>query len=158
MKLKWIILLVAVAIVGVFVVLPIVAPTVTEKTVVRDAQVALGDTCALMNQSEMALSMYDNALSVNATDPVILKKKGEMLIKTGRVSEAETVYQQVLSQNKNDTTALMRTGDSLVRQGNLKEALSWYDAALAVNPVDSKIWMRKGDTYLIMSVEENEKL
>jgi len=158
MKLKWIILLVAVAIVGVFVVLPIVAPTVTEKTVVRDAQVALGDTCALMNQSEMALSMYDNALSANATDPVILKKKGEMLIKTGRVSEAETVYQQVLSQNKNDTTALMRTGDSLVRQGNLKEALSWYDAALAVNPVDSKIWMRKGDTYLIMSVEENEKL
>ncbi|MDD1687491.1 tetratricopeptide repeat protein [Methanoregula sp.] len=158
MKLKWIILLVVVAIVGIFVVLPAVAPAVTEKTVVRDAQVSLGDTFAIMNQSELAISMYDNALSVNATDAVILKKKGEMLIKTGRVNEAETVYRQVLSQDGSDTTALMRAGDSLVRQGSLNEALSYYDAALAVNPMDSKIWMRKGDTYLIMSVEENKKL
>lgn len=158
MQVKWIVLLLVAVVAGWFVVLPAVAPDVTEKTVIRDAQVTLGDTCAIMNQSELALMMYDNALSTNTSDTVILKKKGEMLIKCGKIQEAGMVYQQVLSQNGNDTTALVRTGDSLSRQGNLTGALYYYDAALAVSPGDSKIWMRKGDTYLIMSIEETQRL
>lgn len=158
MKLKWILMFVVVAIVGVFVVLPAVAPTVTTKTIVRDAQVTLGDTCALMNQSELALMMYDTALTANATDTVILKKKGEALIKCGRAQEAEDVYQQVLSQNGSDATALTRAGDSLAQLGNLTGAIHYYDTALAITPRDSKILLRKGDAYLVMSMQETQRL
>jgi tetratricopeptide (TPR) repeat protein len=158
MKLISIIILVLIVAVGWFVVVPMVAPGVTEKTVVRDAQVTLGDTCALMNQSELALTMYEGALSANATDPVLLKKKGAMLIKCGRANEAETIYQQVLSQNANDTVALIKTGDSMVKQGKLTEAITYYDAALAISPRDASTLMKKGDAYLVMSVAETQNL
>jgi len=154
MKLITIIVLVLVVVVGWFVVVPLVAPGVTEKSVVRDTQVVMGDTLDMCNQSELALMMYDNALSANTSDTVILKKKGAMLIKCGRANEAATIYQQVLSQNPGDTTALIKTGDSLVRQGNLTEAIAYYDAALAINPRDANTLLKKGDAYLVMSVAE----
>jgi len=158
MKVIWIIVLVLAVVAGWFVVLPAVAPDINEETVVRAAQVTAGDTLTSLNQSELALMMYDNAASTNATDTVILKKKGEMLIKCGRVSEAETVYQQVLSLNGNDPAALVRMGDSLCVKGNLTKAISYYDAALAVTPGDAKIWLKKGDAYLFMSHEETKQL
>jgi len=158
MKLISIIALVLVIVVGWFVVVPMVAPGVTEKTVVRDAQVFLGDTCAASNQSELALSMYEGALTMNATDPVILKKKGSMLLKCGRASEAETVYQQILSRDPNDVTALVKTGDSLASKGSLTEAIRYYDAALAINPEDASTLVKKGDAYLMMSMAETQKL
>ena len=158
MKVIWIIVLFLIVVAGWFVVVPAVAPGVTEKTVMRDAQVTLGDTMAVMNQSELALMMYDNALSMNASDTIILKKKGEMLLKTGQSQEAAKIYEQVLSQNNNDPAALMRMGDSQVKAGNLDKALSYYDAALAINPDDSKLLLKKGDTYLLMSAAEIQKL
>ena len=158
MKLITIIILVLVIVVGWFVAVPMIAPDVTEKIVVRDAQVFLGDTCATANQSELALSLYEGALSMNATDPVILKKKGAMLIKCGRPTEAETVYQQILSQDPHDITALVKTGDSLASKGSLTEAVRYYDAALAINPEDASTLVRKGDAYLMMSMAETQKL
>lgn len=158
MRLISIIALVLVIVVGWFVIVPMVAPDVTEKTVVRDAQVFLGDTCATANQSELALTLYEGALSANATDPVILKKKGAMLIKCGRATEAETVYQQILSQDPNDVTALVKTGDSLASKGSLTEAIRYYDAALAINPEDASTLVKKGDAHLMMSMAETQKL
>ena len=158
MKVFWIIVILLAVIAGGFVVVPALAPQVTEKTVMRDAEVTVGDTMAAMNQSELALTMYDYALSANTSDTVILKKKGEMLLKTGQSGEAAKIYEQVLSQDNNDPTALMRMGDSQVKAGNLDTALSYYDAALAITPDDSKILMKKGDTYLLMSSLELQKL
>jgi tetratricopeptide (TPR) repeat protein len=158
MKLITIIILVLVIVVGWFVVVPMVAPGVTEKTVVRDAQVFLGDTCATANQSEFALTFYEGALSMNATDPVIMKKKGAMLIKCGRAQEAETVYQQILSQDPNDIKALVKTGDTLASKGSLNEAIRYYDAALVINPQDAHTLVKKGDAYLMMSMAETQKL
>ena len=158
MKVIWIIVLLLIVVAGWFVVVPAVAPGVTEKTVIRDAQVTLGDTMAVMNQSELALMMYDNALSMNTSDTIILKKKGEMFLKTGQSQEAAKIYEQVLSQNNNDPAALMRMGDSQVKAGNLDAALSYYDAALAIDPDDSKLLLKKGDTYLLMSAAEIQKL
>lgn len=158
MRLITIIIVVLVIVVGWFVAVPMFAPDVTEKTVVRDAQVFLGDTCATANQSELALTLYDGALTMNATDPAILKKKGSMLIKCGRATEAETVYQQILSQDPNDVTALVKTGDNLASKGSLTEAIRYYDAALAINPQDASTLVKKGDAYLMMSMAENQKL
>ncbi|WP_321506368.1 tetratricopeptide repeat protein [uncultured Methanoregula sp.] len=158
MRLIWIVFLAVVAIIMVFVIIPTYAPTVTTQTVIRDSQATAGDALVLMNQSELAIMWYDNALAVNTSDPVLLKKKGEALIKCGRAEEAGQIYQQVLSDNRNDTVALVRAGDALNKQGNYAGALEYYDAALAVNPNDAKTWLRKGDTHMMISEGEQQRL
>jgi tetratricopeptide (TPR) repeat protein len=158
MRLKWIVLLAVVVIIMVFFILPTYAPNITTKSVIRDSQAVAGDTLVLMNQSELAITLYDGALAENASDSVLLKKKGEALTKCGRVNEAEQVYRQVLSRNVNDTTAMVKMGDTLCRQGDLTGALSYYNAALAVKPDDAMTWLRKGDTLMAMSTEETQKL
>jgi tetratricopeptide (TPR) repeat protein len=158
MRVKWIVFLVLIILAMVFFILPTYAPTVTVKSVVQGARVTSGDTLLLLNQSDYALTLYDSALAENASDPMILKKKGEALIKCGRIQDAEQVYQQVLSQDGNDTAALVRKGDTLYQQGNLKGALSYYDQAIAVKPDDAHTWMRKGDALLMISIDEGQKL
>ncbi len=158
MKVITIIILVVAVIAGWFVVLPLVAPGVTEKTVVRDTVVVAGDTLVMVNQSELAVGMYENALGMNRSDPVILKKKGAALFRCGRIKEAEGVYQQVLRQDPDDPAALVKAGDTQARQGNLTGALEYYDAALVQNPRDSTVLMKKGDACLAMSIDETRQL
>ncbi|MFA4860237.1 tetratricopeptide repeat protein [Methanoregula sp.] len=158
MRLYWIVLLFVLLAVGVFVVLPAFAPQVTSQEIIRSSEVTVGDTLCLVNQSELALPFYEYALQVNSTDPVVLKKKGEALIKCGKIGDANVVYTQILSQNKDDTDALVRQGDILVKSGDLNGGVQYYDAALAVNPRNAPVWLKKGDALLVMSMLETEKL
>jgi tetratricopeptide (TPR) repeat protein len=158
MKAYWAIIFLICLAVGVFVILPAVAPTVTANEMIKTSYVTAGDTFFLMNQSEIALPFYDNALQMNTTDPVILKKKGEVLIKIGRISDANQVYSQVLTQNGNDTVALVRFGDVLMQQGDYKGALPYYQTALKNNPGNAVVWVKQGDAQLLMSVEDSQKI
>ena len=65
----------------------------------------------LVNQSGMALVLYDDALTANPGDPVLLKKKAEALIHSGQTGKAEQIYQQLFSANPNDPEVLVRMGD-----------------------------------------------
>lgn len=149
----WVVLILAVIFVGI----PAFAPTITAKSVMYKSQVTCGDALVMMNQSEYAIGMYDNALATNASDTDVLKKKGEALIKCGRITEAGKIFSLVLVQDRNDVTALVRTGDSLSQMGNFTGALFYYDRALALQP-DAKTWLKKGDIFLMMSFEEGQKL
>lgn len=158
MKLKWIVLVAVIAVVFLMVVMPRIAPTVTTQSLLRDGQVATGDTLVMMNQSDLALTFYNNVLAGNASDAVVLKKKGEALIKCGRVSEASQMYQRVLSTNCNDTQAMTRMGDTRVGQGDLAGGLTYYNSVLAQEPTNTKVLMKKGDVYLLMSMQETQQL
>jgi len=158
MKLYWIVLLFVLLAVGVFVVLPAFAPQVTSQEIIRSSEITLGDTLCLVNQSDLSLPFYDYALLVNSTDPVVLKKKGEALIKCGKIGDANQVYTQILSQNKDDADALVRQGDILVKSGDLNGGVQYYEASLAVNPKNAPVWLKKGDALLVMSMLETEKL
>jgi len=158
MRLYWIVLLFALLAVGVFVVLPAFAPQVTSNEIIRSSEVSIGDTLCLVNQSELALPFYEYALQANSTDPVVLKKKGEALIKCGKIGDANQVYNQILSQNKDDADALVRQGDILVKSGDLPGGVKYYEAALAVNPKNAPVWLKKGDALLVLSMQETQKL
>ncbi len=158
MKFYWIIIVCVVLAVGVFVIVPAVAPTVTANGMIKTTHVTVGDTLCLLNQSEFAIPFYDNALQMNTSDIAIQKKKGEALIKSGRINDANQVYIQVLSLNGNDTVALVKYGDVLMQQGDLTGALGYYEAALRNNPEDANVWVKKGDALLLMSIEETQKL
>ena len=110
----WVILFFIFLAVGVFIIIPAIAPTITANEMIKTSYVIIGDTLVLLNQSEIAEPFYDNALQMNSDDPMILKKKGEALLKSGRITEANLVYNRVLAQNGNDTVALVRFGDCLL--------------------------------------------
>jgi tetratricopeptide (TPR) repeat protein len=158
MRVYWVIIFLICLAVGVFVILPAVAPTVTANEMIKTSYVTVGDTFVLLNQSEIALPFYDNALQMNSDDPVILKKKGEALLKSGRITDANLVYTRLLAQNGNDTVALVRFGDVLMQQGDFKGAVGYYDTALRINPENAVVWLKQGDAQLIMSIDENQKL
>src|SRR5208337_4002740 len=111
MQTKWILLLALALIAGIAVVLPLLAPGVTPAGIVQDGQATAGDGFMLVNQSGIALTLYDDALAANPSDPVLLKKKAEALIHSGQKGEAEQIYQQLLSQYPNDPAVLVRIGD-----------------------------------------------
>lgn len=158
MKVYWVIIFLIFLAVGVFIIIPAIAPTVTANEMIKTSYVTLGDTCFLLNQSEIAVPFYDNALQLSSDDPVILKKKGEALLKCGRISDANKVYNRILTQNGNDTVALVRFGDVLMQQGDFKGALGYYDTALKINPENAVVWVKQGDSQLMMSMEETQKL
>jgi tetratricopeptide (TPR) repeat protein len=158
MRMYWVIVFFIFLAVGVFIILPAIAPTVTENEMIKTSYVTLGDTFFLLNQSEIAVPFYDNALETNPDDPVILKKKGEALLKSGRITEANLLYNRVLTQNGNDTVALVRQGDVLMEKGDFIGALGYYDTAIKINPENAVVWLKQGDALLLMSVEETQKI
>ena len=158
MRVYWVIIFFIFLAVGVFIILPALAPTVTANEIIKTSYVTLGDTFVLLNQSEIAVPFYDNALQMIPDDPGIQKKKGEALLKCGRITEANLLYNRVLTQDGNDTVALVRLGDVLMQEGDYKGALGYYDTALKINPEHAVVWLKQGDALLLMSVEENQKI
>ena len=158
MRVYWVIIFFIFLAVGVFIILPAIAPTVTKNEMIKISYVTLVDTFVLLNQSEIAVPFYDNALQMDPEDPVILKKKGESLLKSGRITEANLLYNRVLDKDGNDTVALVRLGDVLMEKGDFMGALGYYDTALKINPENAVVWLKQGDALLLMSVEENQKI
>jgi tetratricopeptide (TPR) repeat protein len=157
MQTKWILLLALALIAGIVVVLPLLAPGVTPAGIVQDGQATAGDAFMLVNQSGIALTLYDNALAANPGDPVLLKKKAEALIGSGQTGEAEQIYQQLFSQYPNDTAVLVRMGDFSYGNGDYSGAISYYDTALAIQPENAQIMMRDGDANLMLAATQYQE-
>ena len=105
----------------------------------------------LVNQSGIALTLYDDALAANPGDPVLLKKKAEALIGSGQTGDAEQIYQQLLSQYPNDPAVLVRMGDFSYWNGDYPGAISYYDTALSIQPKNAQILLRDGDAGLMLA-------
>ncbi len=158
MKMIWVIFWVAILAVAGFILYPIVASSVSPSDMTKNTEVALGDMMAFLKQYDQALMFYDMALQISPDDPVILKKKGEILYKSGKKAEAMQVFNRILDLDRNNTAALTRQGDLLVQQGDLNGALAYYEKAIAADPTDSKVLLRKGDVLLTISMLEQQKL
>ena len=157
MQTKWILLMALVIIAGIVVVLPLLAPGITPSGIVQDGQATAGDAFMLVNQSGIALTLYDDALAANPGDPVLLKKKAEALIGSGQTGEAEQIYQQLLSQYPNDPAVLVRMGDFSYWNGDYTGAISYYDTALSIQPKNAQILLRDGDACLMLAVTQYQE-
>ncbi|MGB8218865.1 MAG: tetratricopeptide repeat protein [Methanoregula sp.] len=157
MQTKWILLLALAFIAGIVVVLPILAPGVTPAGIVQDGQATAGDAFMLVNQSGIALILYDDALTANPGDPVLLKKKAEALIHTGQTGEAGQIYQQLFSSNPNDPEILVRMGDFSYWNEDYPGAISYYDTALSIQPKNAQIMLRDGDACLMLAATQYQE-
>lgn len=154
MQNKWILLFALAIVAGTAAAFTLLAPEVTPATLLKGGETAAGDGFMLVNQSGTALIFYDEALAANTDDPVLLKKKGEALIRSGQTQKAEQVYRQLLSRNATDPDVLVRIGDFSSLKGDYAGAVSYYDTALAIQPESAKTWLREGDAYLAMAVTQ----
>jgi tetratricopeptide (TPR) repeat protein len=157
MQTKWILLLALAIIAGIVFVLPLLAPGVTPAGIVQDGQATAGDTFMLVNQSGIALALYDDALAANPGDPVLLKKKAEALIHSGQTGEAEQIYQQLFSANPNDPDVIVRMGDFKYMNGDYTGAIAYYDTALSIQPKNAQILLRDGDACLMLAATQYQE-
>ncbi len=157
MQMKWILLLTIALIAGIIVVLPLLAPGVTPAGIVQAGQATAGDAFMLVNQSGMALVLYDHALIANPGDPVLLKKKAEALIRSGQTGEAGQIYQQLFSANPHDPEVLVRMGDFSYWNGDYPGAISYYDTALSIQPKNAQILLRDGDACLMLAATQYQE-
>jgi tetratricopeptide (TPR) repeat protein len=157
MQTKWILLLALALIAGVIIIVPLLAPGVTPAGIVQDGQATAGDAFMLVNQSGMALTLYNDALATNPGDPVLLKKKAEALIASGQSGEAEQIYQQLLSSYPNDPDVLVRMGDFSSWNGDYTGAIAYYDSALSIQPKNAEILLRDGDACLMLAATQYQQ-
>ena len=157
MQMKWILLLVVALIAGVVIIVPLLAPGLTPAGIVQDGQATAGDALMLANQSDMALTLYNDALAANPADPVLLKKKAEALIRSGQTGEAEQIYRQLLASYPNDPDVLVRMGDFSSWNGDYPGAIAYYDSALAVQPKNAQILLRDGDANLVLAATQYQE-
>jgi tetratricopeptide (TPR) repeat protein len=157
MQTKWIILLALALIVGIVVVLPLLAPGLTPAGIVQGGQATAGDGFMLVNQSGIALVLYDDPLAANPGDPVLLKKKAEALIRSGQTGEAEQIYQQLFSANPNDPDVLVRMGDFQYMNRDYPGAIAYYDTALSIQPKNAQILLRDGDACLMLAATQYQE-
>jgi len=154
MQTKWIILLAVAAIAGIFVVIPLLFPGLTPAGIVQAGEATAGDTFMQVNQSGIALTLYDNVLAANPGDPVLLKKKAEALIHSGQTGEAGQIYQQLFSVYPTDPDVLVRMGDFQYMNGDYAGAIAYYDTALSIQPKNAQILLRDGDACLLLAATQ----
>ncbi|HVP97052.1 tetratricopeptide repeat protein [Methanoregula sp.] len=157
MQTKWILLLALAVIAGIVVIVPLVLPGLTPAGIVQQGQATAGDAFMLVNQSGMALSLYNGALAANPGDPVLLQKKAEALIASGQTGEAEQIYRQLLAANPHDPVVLVRMGDFSYMDGDYPGAIAYYDAALAIQPKSAPTLLRDGDANLMLAATQYQQ-
>lgn len=103
-----------------------------------------GDIYAKMGLSEQAFSAYDQGLSYTPNAPRLWREKGCLLLKLGRLREAQHCAEKTTTVDKLDSTAWHLLGDTHLQQGRIKRAHEAYGEALRLNPRDPMTWARYG--------------
>jgi len=154
MQTKWILLCIIAAIALVVIVVPLAVPGLTPAGIVQGSEATAGDGFMLVNQSGIALSLYNDALASDPGNTVLLKKKAEALLRSGKTGESEQIYRQLLIQIPNAPDVQVRMGDFAFRNGDYPGAVGYYDAALLLQPKNAQILLREGDAYLSLAVTQ----
>jgi len=119
----------------------------------REVLAKLEDVEALSNMSvalfmlkkfEEAMSICDQALSINSQSIQAWSTKAFLLTLLGQHEEALTALNQALSLDSQNAVAWSNKGTKLVILNRLDEALTVFDNALSLDPQSVIAWFNKG--------------
>jgi tetratricopeptide (TPR) repeat protein len=96
-----------------------------------------------LHQFDAALTVVDQRLELNKTDPEAHGWRGRLLAWQGHWAAAESEYRQTIEQVPNDTEILCGLADVLLWQRKSKEALGVVDHAREINPMQTEILLRR---------------
>jgi tetratricopeptide (TPR) repeat protein len=87
-----------------------------------------------LNQDARALQLLELLLRREPTNPLFLRKKGQILLKGGRRSEALSVLQQAVQSAHGDPHSYFEVAEALRAQGAYADAIAYYRQGLGVDP------------------------
>ncbi|MGD0249636.1 MAG: tetratricopeptide repeat protein [Thermoplasmata archaeon] len=92
------------------------------------------EALAQLNQDARALQLLELLLRREPTNPLFLRKKGQLLLKAGRRSEALSALQQAVQSSHGDPHSYFEVAEALRAQGAYADAISYYRQGLGVDP------------------------
>ncbi len=103
---------------------------------VEDADLFWGavEVLVQLNQDARAMQLLDLLLRKEPTNPLFLRKKGQLLLKAGRRSEALSVLQQAVQGAHGDPHSYFEVAEALRAQGAYADAIAYYRQGLGIDP------------------------
>ncbi len=92
------------------------------------------EVLAQLNQEARALQLLDFLLRREPSNPLYLRKKGQLLLKTGKRSEALLALQQAVQGAHGDPHSYFEVAEALRAQGTYVDAISYYRQGLGLDP------------------------
>jgi len=92
------------------------------------------EVLSLLNQEARALQLLEMLLRREPTNPLYLRKRGQLLLRAGRRPEALSVLQQAVQAAHGDPHSYFEVAEALRSQGAYADALSYYRKGLEVEP------------------------
>ncbi|HYA69918.1 MAG TPA: tetratricopeptide repeat protein [Thermoplasmata archaeon] len=89
---------------------------------------------AEVGQEARALQLLDVLLRRDANNPLFLRKKGQLLLRTGHRTEALAILQQAVQAAHGDPHSYFEVAEALRAQGAYADAISYYRRGLEVDP------------------------
>jgi len=89
---------------------------------------------AEVGQEARALQLLDVLLRREANNPLFLRKKGQLLLRSGHRAEALSVLQQAVQAAHGDPHAYFEVAEALRAQGAYADAITYYRRGLEIDP------------------------
>jgi superkiller protein 3 len=87
-----------------------------------------------VGQDARALQLLDVLLRKEPNNPLFLRKKGQLLLRSGRRAEALSALQQAVQAAHGDPHAYFEVAEALRAQGAYADAIAYYRRGLEVDP------------------------
>ncbi|MCI4334869.1 MAG: tetratricopeptide repeat protein [Thermoplasmata archaeon] len=113
-----------------------------------DLDLLWGEVEALtqLNQEEAALRYVELLLHREPQNPLFLRRKGQLLLQSGRQAEALPVLTQAVEAARGDPRAHFEVGEALRAHGAFAEAIPHFTAGLRLDPKSRSGWLALGGT------------
>lgn len=116
-----------------------------------------GLTFILMDKSdEETLICFENSLKINPKNADAWQRRGKLLNKFGKYSEALKSFEKALKIDHDNYKALSNKGFSFMKLKNYQEAINCYDNVLKLKPDYFNAWYFKGFALLGL-INKNEE-
>ncbi len=102
-----------------------------------------------LHRSGAALDLLEPLLAHEPTNPLYLRRKGELLLEEGRRVEAMAVFRRAVQAAEGDPRTRWAIGDALRAQGAYVDAIAAYREGLALAPHDRLGRISLGEALLL---------
>ena len=109
----------------------------------------LVETLSRLNEESRALRYIDLLLQREGTNPVYLRRKGQLLLKAGRRPEGLIVLKTAIQAAKGDPHAYFEIAEALRAQGSYSDAITYYTDGLKLDPKNRSGRLGLAETYIV---------
>ncbi|HKS59836.1 MAG TPA: tetratricopeptide repeat protein, partial [Thermoplasmata archaeon] len=109
----------------------------------------LVEVLALLNQDARALRYVDLILQHDPHNPLFLRRKGQLLVKSGRRDEGLSILKQAVENAHGDPHVRFEVAEALRAEGAYPDALKYFEEGLALDPKSRPGRLALAETLLL---------